>query len=271
MLGDVHHDASQTATRVLTKRADDPPSNQSPPRAPVDAVPIETGKSGFLISVDEEELLAAACEAGAVVQIEGFPGGSLVRGTPLGRSWPLGPDPVSQDQQSRLAERVAAAAVVGRERTAAQDVAYGLRQLTDVATKALSPGINDPTTAVHALGHISALLCEMVDYQLGPKLLRDDHERVRVVLERPGLADLLDGALAQPRRYAASAPSVLARLTQVLREVAWRVDDQADRQAVRDQLDRLRETVAHADLGTAEKAELARLDTLVERALAGRW
>ena len=104
--------------------------------------------------------MAAACQAGAVVRIEGFPGESLVRGTPLGRSWPLGTDPLTQEQQHELAERVAAAAVVGRERTAAQDIAYGLRQLTDVATKALSPGINDPTTAVHALGHISGLLCD---------------------------------------------------------------------------------------------------------------
>ena len=271
MLDDVHTDASQTLARVLEKRADDPPSNQVPPRAPADASTIETAESGFLVSVDEDDLLAAACQAGAVVQIEGLPGGSLVRGTPLGRSWPLGPDPLTREQQRELAERVAAAAVAGRERTGAQDIAYGLRQLTDVATKALSPGINDPTTAVHALGHISGLLCEMVDYQLGPRLLRDDHDRVRVVLERPGLADLLDSALAQPRRYAASAPSVLARLALVLREVAWRVRDADDRRAVRDQLARLRDTVAGADLGAAEQAELARLDTLVEQALLGRW
>ena len=163
MLDDVHTDASQTLGRVLQKRADDPPSNQFPPQAPAGAVPIETAESGFLVSVDEDDLLAAARQAGAVVQIQGFPGGSLVRGTPMGRSWPLGADPLTKEQQSELAERVAAAAVAGRERTAAQDIAYGLRQLTDVATKALSPGINDPTTAVHALGHISGLLCELVE------------------------------------------------------------------------------------------------------------
>jgi len=78
-------------------------------------------------------------------------------------------------------------------------------------------------------------------------------------------------ALAQPRRYASTAPNVLARITLVLREVAWRVGDTDDQQAVRDQLLRLRETVVQADLGTAETAELARLDALVERALAGRW
>ena len=55
----------------------------------------------------------------------------------------------------------------GFERTASQDVGYGLRQLTDVANKALSPGINDPTTAIHALGHISAFLCDLTDRDSG--------------------------------------------------------------------------------------------------------
>jgi len=63
----------------------------------------------------------------------------------------------------------------------------------------------------------------------------------------------------------------LARITLVLREVAWRVREPDAEEAVRDQLLRLRETVVQADLGTAETTELARLDALVEQALAGRW
>ncbi len=57
----------------------------------------------------------------------------------------------------------------------------------------------------------------------------------------------------------------------MLREVAWRVREPDAEEAVRDQLLRLRETVVQADLGTAETTELARLDALVEQALAGRW
>lgn len=88
----------------------------------------------------------------------------------------------------RLQDQVAHAVRVGYERTAAQDVGYGLRQLTDVANKALSPGINDPTTAVHALAHISALLCELGDRDLSPVVLRDQNGRVRGVLQRPAWA-----------------------------------------------------------------------------------
>lgn len=145
MLDDVHTDASATVRRVLTERRAEPADSVVRPQT--QARPIETAKSGFLVSVDEQQLLQAALEAGAVVQLEAFPGQSLVRGTPIGRSWPVGKDAATEQQHQRLAERVASAAIAGPERTATQDIAYGLRQMTDVAIKALSPGINDPTTA----------------------------------------------------------------------------------------------------------------------------
>ncbi len=271
MLDDVHKDASQALQRVLEMRPQHGHKPPAPPQAPPGACPIEVAESGFLLSFDEDDLLRAAVAADAIVKIERRPGTSLVRGTPLGYSWPVGGSAIPDEEQHRLDDRVAAAAVTGRERTAAQDITYGLRQLTDVAIKALSPGINDPTTAEHALGHISSLLCELVGYQHGPKLLRDEQDRVRVVLARPGFADLLECAVAQPRHYASSAPDVLARLTLVLREIAWCVDDPSDRQAVRDQLRQLRETVEGGDLETAAKADLNRLSRLVEDSLAGRW
>lgn len=271
MLEDVHKDASEAVQGVLDVRPQHGPTPPAPPDTPPGGRPIEIAKSGFLLSIDEGDLLRAVVEADAIVQIERRPGTSLVRGTPLGHSWPAGGSAIPEEDQHRLDVRVAAAVVAGRERTAAQDVTYGLRQLTDVAIKALSPGINDPTTAEHALGHISSLLCELTTYQLGPKLLRDEQDRVRVVLDRPGFADLLEGALAQPREYASNAPSVLARVAMVLREVAWVVDDPSDQQAVRDQVRHLRDTVERGDLATAAKTELNRLSWLVEDSLAGRW
>ncbi len=271
MLDDVHTDASETLARVLQKRADDPPSNQDPPQAPTErlsrsrpASPGSWSASTRTTCWPRPARPARSCRSRA------SPADRWCAAPRWAAAGPLGPDPLTQEQQSELAERVAAAAVAGRERTAAQDIAYGLRQLTDVATKALSPGINDPTTAVHALGHISGLLCEMVDYQLGPKLLRDDHDRVRVVLERPGLADLLDSALAQPRRYAATAPSVLARIT--VGAAGGRLARARRGRAA----GRPRPAAPAAGDGRrrrprrAEKAELARLDTLVEQALLGR-
>lgn len=128
------------------------------------------------------------------------------------------------------------AVCTGFERTAAQDVGYGLRQLTEVAVRALSPGINDPTTAVHALSHSSALLCELASRDLAPRLLRDEEGAVRVVLRGPDRVDLLELAVTPPRRYGAAAPFVLARLSSLLGELAWCVQLSDQRREIADQL-----------------------------------
>ena len=64
----------------------------------------------------------------------------------------------------------------------------------------LSPGINDPTTGVHAIGHNASLLVELADYSPGPLVLLDDEEQPRVVLDRPEFGHFLDLAVAQPPR-----------------------------------------------------------------------
>lgn len=268
MLDDVHAEAAGTLERVLEKCPDDPGTPPTPPRRTHPAV---AGRSGFLVNVDEQELLDTACSAGAVIVIDAVPGRSIVGGTPVARSWSLDGTTASPEDRQRLDAAVAAAIHTGPERTAAQDVTFGLRQLTDVAVKALSPGINDPTTAIHALGHISDLLGAMLDYRLGAKLLDDDQGRTRVVIARPDLGDLLDGAVAQIRRYGQHAPEVLARISVLLREVGWRARNEPQRQVVRDQLRRLRATIAEQDFGEAETVELDRLTAQVEDALAGRW
>ena len=157
-----------------------------------------------------------------------------------------------------LRERVDKVIHTGVERTAEQDVAYPLRQLVDVVNKALSPGINDPTTAIHALGHVAALLSELAGHQLGPVVLVDDDGTVRVVIVRPTLAQLLDLAMTQPRRYGAADPEVAARLYQLLAEVAWHTGIE-DRRAVSEQLRRLEATMAEQDFDEAVRQHLSEL------------
>ncbi len=270
MLETVHTDASATIQQLLPER--DPATHGDPtPPPPAGAVPLPAGSSGFLVRVDEAALLAAAVEADAILWVDRLPGSSLVAGTPLGVGWPRGAAQFDADTWTRLCDRVRASISTGFERTQVQDVAFGVRQLTDVATKALSPGINDPTTAVHALGHSSALLVELAGREMGARLLRDEHGVVRVTLRRPDLADLLELAIAQPRRYGATDPAVLSRLSWLLYELAWVVRQPEQNQAVADQLTRLRATTDAQNFDPAERAHLDTLTDRVQQALAGRW
>ena len=272
MLATVDRDASGTLRRVLSDRDPDGPTPDVPDIPPTSEV-VAAPASGFLVWIDEPALVRATRQADAILTITAPPGSSLIEGVPIGAWWPRPGGTFDDDSRRELRDTIASAIHTGPERTAAQDVAFGLRQLTDVTAKALSPGINDPTTAIHALGHASALLSELVDRDLGPRLLGDDDgdNRIRVVLHRPSFADLLDLAVAQPRRYGAADPAVLARLFQLLREVAWNATDQDQRRCIAEQLERCRVTTDAQPFDDADRAHLNRLADQVVEALAGRW
>ncbi len=268
MLANVHQDAIDTLNRVLPAIDGADSGSDSPAESPEDAQTLVADSSGFLVRIDETAILAAAVQADAILVIDRPPGTSLVANTPIGVSWPLSGRSFHGDALETLRSSTARAVHTGKERTAAGDVAFGLRQLTDVAIKALSPGINDPTTAVHALGHSSSLLCELAERDLGPRLLRDEAGTVRVALNRASFDDLLELAVGQPRRYGASDPVVLGRLFQLLHEVAWFAPQVGQRHAVAGQLVRLRTTTAGQDFDDTERAHLKALGDRVEQTLS---
>ena len=262
----VHGDASDTLRRVLPGRDADPAP--AAPAVPPSAIPVGAGSSGFLTWVDDRALLRAALAADAVVAVTEPPGSSLIAAVPMGSCWRVDGGEFDPDELDRLRAAVADGVHTGPERTAAQDAEFGFRQLVDVVVKALSPGVNDPTTAVHGLGHLSALLTELAGRALGPRVLADDDGRVRVILRRPTFDEVLDLAVSPARRYGSGDPEVLTRLFRLLSEVAWVAPDPDQRAAVADQLRRLRATAAAQPFDTAEHEELSRLGDQVDRALA---
>ncbi len=260
----VHADASGTISNLLDGRADR--EHVAPlPHPPSRARRLWAPSSGFLVHVDESELFGAAEDADAIIVIEALPGTFLVQGTPIGWVWRHGGD-LSDDDTEKLQDALTGDLRLGPERTGGQDIAYGLRQLTDVINKALSPGINDPTTAIHGLGHLSAVLCELAQYRLGPTSWQQEGSVVRLALNRPGLDHLLDVSLTQPRSYGASDVQVLTRLYRLLNDLAWRVRD-ADRDAVAVELQRLNATAEGQDFDDSNRATLAGLSADVEHVL----
>ncbi len=253
---------------------------------PPGAVRLLAPRSGFVLHVQARDLVEAAERAGVLLRVDVEPGAFVVAGTPVGSCWPVGAagDPEGPQHVAALIE---GAITLGPERTAVQDLGFGLRQLADVSTKALSPGINDPTTAVHALAHASALLCELAAARPGARVVSGDDRGSGapvLLLARTGFAELLEVVVAPACRYGAGDVDVLAGVLTLLREVAWlgpRRWDGEDgseptvtspvHQAVRDQLRRVREVVAASALLPSDVEVLQRMESGVEEALAGRW
>jgi uncharacterized membrane protein len=269
MLRNVHREATVTMHATLRER-DRPGSDcdTNPPAVPASAEAVLAPQSGFVVGTDQPKLLDAATKAGAVVTIEVCPGSFVVEGVPLGHVWSDNGGPLPPGVRDSLAREVGAALRFGFERTAGEDIAFGLRQLTDVANKALSPAVNDPTTAVHAIGHLSVLLSDLADRELGPRVLRDDTQP-RVVLARPSFADLIELAITQPRRYGASDPEVVSQLFRLLAQLAYRASTDLHPIIVL-HVERLEATVAAQDYDDHEVAVLADLTGRVRSILDHR-
>ena len=120
-----------------------------------------------------EVLLPLARDHDLVAVVSTMVGEFVVEGAPLVWVWAPSPDDPPPDP-APFREVLPVAVRLGYERTAEQDVAFGVRQLADIAVKALSPAINDPYTAIQALEHLGVLLAQLVRRPLGSQRLHDD-------------------------------------------------------------------------------------------------
>ena len=105
------------------------------------------------------------------------------------------------------------------ERTIEQDPAFALRIIVDTAIRALSPAVNDPTTAVHALDSVEVVVRELAGRDLAASLTRGPDGAVRLAWRTPGWADMLDLAFDEIRAYGAASVQVCRRLRAVLEDL----------------------------------------------------
>lgn len=271
MLARVHRGAQATLDAVTTPRDPERPGPPVPAVFDTDDAawrPLPAAGSGFVTGIDHDALVELAEERDLLLELQCDAGATVAAGAPLGRWRPAGDDDPDEACRDAVHAAVAGAVRTGVERTSAQDVGYGLRQLVDVALKALSPGINDPTTAVHAIGHVSTLLCQSAGRTWGSLVLSGADERPRVVLRRATFAQLLDVGVAQCLHYGADDPDVLVRIAELLGEVGWTLPA-PERSPVGAQLDRLAQRVAAADFDRGERERIEHAVAVARERLTG--
>ncbi len=257
MLKTVHDDAETTLLRLFPDGEDqqEPPVEASFGKGP-GYRPIQSPSSGFLLTVDGAQICSAAVDAQAFVVLEVSPGDSLVHGLPLARAVSASGRALDDDGFSGLTDAVAASVDIGFERTSVQDSSLGLQQVLDIACRALSPGINDATTAVHAIGHVSSLLCGLASRPVGSYLVRDEEGVARVLIRHPDHTELLDLAMRQLLRYAMGDPRAAERTVKMLGELAWVDRTGVLTEALATQRERAAEALRRGPLSGAETGRL---------------
>ncbi|WGP13694.1 DUF2254 domain-containing protein [Streptomyces sp. SH5] len=164
---------------------------------------VYEGRAGVLRDVNTARLVRAARRQGVVLRVIPRIGDFVVPGTPM-----LAVHGGAVPHRLRLRHAVS----VSVERTLHQDLGFGLRQLADIALRALSTSVNDPTTAVQCLDRIVQFLAAVAHLPLGTVYHWDRAGRVRLVQEGPGWDDLVDLAFEEIRWCLAGGPQVSRRL-----------------------------------------------------------
>jgi uncharacterized membrane protein len=187
----------------------------------VDELPAETqvvvhrGGPAVIQAIDVLRATALAGREGAVVAMAWAVGDTLVDGMPILRVHG-GARPIDE---RRLRELVR----LGTERTFEQDPKYAIRILVDIAIKALSPAINDPTTAVQALDQVEDLLLRLGRVDLKAGRVRDPGGSLRLVFPVPSWEDFLVLAFDEIRFCGANSIQVMRRMRALLQDLTGQV------------------------------------------------
>ncbi len=220
-------------TRAAIERCYPDPAGSEPEVAlavsAVSATVLGPDDPGVLQAIDLPGLTRCAADAGGVIEVLVRVGDAIPGGAPVARH--RGGDPVADDA-------IRGALTFGQERTMDQDPAFGFRQLVDIAARALSPGINDPTTAAQVIDQLHDLLRRLAGRHIPGPQRTDTFGGLCVIVACRTWADHLALACDEIRTYGADSIQVNAGLRRMLDDLDGVVPEDR-RAAVRQQRARL--------------------------------
>ena len=171
---------------------------------------VVSAESGYIQSLDLDGLLSTACDHDLIVQTECRVGDFVPHGGSLLVAYPYGrvTDGVAGDLGNVFS--------IGQERAPQYDIEFSLRRIVEIAQRALSPGINDPTTALYCLDRLGEVLGLLAGRRMLSGRVADRNMKLRVVFEPISFADLACSAFAAIGRYGIRDDDLVARLLYVM-------------------------------------------------------
>lgn len=203
---------------------------------PWSAVPA--WKTGYIESVDMKKLLDIAREQRIILRMERGIGEFIVEGTPLVSVMNM------INPKDELIARLNSIYAIGRQRNVGQDASFGIRQIVDIAMKALSPGINDTTTAIMCLDYLAAIMVRLSARRMSPPHYLDNGE-LRVIARGPSFESLLSESFDQIRQHGASNIAILLRMLGALQTIAEQTTNPVRCRAVHDKVQCVADLAEH--------------------------
>lgn len=214
-------DANKTVERLFPDSI-----GEAAAEGPRDATPtgpaaiVRADRAGYLQAVTADSLFSIANDGGLVVRMEANVGDFVLPGTPLASVWPA-----SALSDDRTIEKIREAFALGFERTLQHDASLAIRQLADIGIKALSPGINDPTTATMCIDRLAEVMVNLGRRKAPDPVRRDDEGSARFIAREMTFERALQEAFAQIRQYGASDSWVVRHLLTTLGRIGAAVPE----------------------------------------------
>lgn len=178
--------------------------------------PVHSGRSGYIRNVDYAALVREASTASLLIDVPHHAGQFVAKGATIARVYGEGRGSVTQE----LDEKIMAAFSIGNDRAAERDIEFFIDQLVEIAVRALSPGINDPFTAMACLDQLGASLRQLAERKLPSPHHRDKDGQIRVRAESQTFQGAVGAAFNLIRQYGQASAPVSMRLMETIAVLA---------------------------------------------------
>lgn len=227
IIDSVTADTMQAVRQVFPERledGEDPPlilADEYTSGRPEAPLVITCHKAGYIQEVDRAAMKRIAHRNHLFIRMDAEIGKYVLPGAEVMCVWP------GSDVDAEIENELRGALLLGMERTPHQDLELGVIELMDIAVKAMSPSVNDPTTALNAIDRLGEILLELSWRRRGDLVEMSDSGRPLLITRRPLLHDTLGVAFDQVRHYAAGNPTVAIALTRLLGRLVALAPDSA--------------------------------------------
>ncbi|MCB9277412.1 MAG: DUF2254 domain-containing protein [Lewinellaceae bacterium] len=198
----------------ITKLYPDTNENNPGTASPSDSIglphvkTIFAHRSGYIQYYDLDALIRFAGKEEAAIKINEKPGAYIVKQQPVFEIFAGRNIEIDAEAERRLQGNYQ----LFRKKSFFQDTEFAIQQIVEIASKALSPGINDPNTAINCIDNLTSALCLLVNAYIPDATVKDDNGRVLIMANNNSFEGYLKASFDQIRQFGASSPSVIIRM-----------------------------------------------------------
>ncbi len=209
---------------------------------------IEAQGTGYVQSIDADAIFHAAEAHGLIVRLRCRPGDFVTEGEALALAWAPG------DVPDEACHHIHTSFAWGRSRTPVQDTRFLINELVEIAARALSPGVNDPFTAMSCLDWLGAALKRMAGRDFPSEARYSEDGTLRLIARPTTYAHLVDAVFGQLRPYVSADRNAALHALKIIGEVGGQTDDDAAREVLRREAEAIN-AACRTTLATARDCE----------------